>query len=440
MTNLSRPALRYHGGKWMLAPWLIQHFPEHRTYTEVYGGAASVLLRKPRAYAEVYNDLDDGLVSLFRSLQCPQQAARLRELLLLTPFARREFELAYEPTDDPVEMARRIIIRSFMGFGSDAHNVEIRTGFRADSNKSGTTPAHDWVNYPDVIPFFTARLAGVVIEHRPALQVLRKADRADALHYLDPPYMPETRSLKSRKRDVRYHVYNHEMSVDDHVEMLEAVPGLVGMTIISGYPTPLYDEKLRGWGPGRAARAGRRGEAAHRGDMDQPAMRRGSRRAQCRCLLSAFPGISMIQPFLSLGETWVEVLDGNDTARDVFDRHYSRRQASLSRQFVGPGQKLVLMTPCARAIFAWRKFISDSGETGVNCAIFRNEGAGLSSDLVRAADAIADERWPGERHYTYVDPRRVRSTNPGCCFLVAGWRRCGVTKKRKLLILERPAV
>ncbi len=247
MIGLSRPALRYHGGKWMLAPWLIQHFPAHRTYTEVYGGAASVLLRKPRAYAEVYNDLDDGLVSLFRSLQSPRQAARLRELLLLTPFARREFELAYEPTDDPVELARRIVIRSFMGFGSDAHNVEIRTGFRADSNKSGTTPAHDWVNYPDVIPFLTARVAGVVIEHRPALQVLKKADRADALHYLDPPYMPETRSLKSRKREARYHVYNHEMSVDDHVEMLESVRDLVGMTIISGYPTPLYDEKLRGW-------------------------------------------------------------------------------------------------------------------------------------------------------------------------------------------------
>lgn len=151
----------------------------------------------------------------------------------------------------------------------------------------------------------------------------------------------------------------------------------------------------------------------------------------------------MIQPFLPfVSWVWVEVRDGNDIVRSIFDRHYSRVAETMrtSRLFVGPGQKLVLMTPDARAIFAWRKFISAAGESGINCAIFRNEGAGLSSDLIRSADDIADQMWPGERHYTYVNPRRIRSSNPGCCFLKAGWRRSGVTKKRKLLILERPAV
>lgn len=243
----SRPALRYHGGKWMLAPFIISHFPQHRTYTEVYGGAASVLLRKPRAYAEVWNDLDAGLLTVFRTLQDPATARVLRDKLYLTPFSRKEFELAYEPTEDQVEGARRSIVRSFFGFGSDAHNMEIKTGFRADSDKSGTTPAHDWARYPDVIPYFTARLAGVVLESRPALQVLLKADRPDALHYLDPPYMPATRSTKSRKRKERYHVYNHEMTVEDHAEMLAVARGLVGMVVISGYATALYDEALLGW-------------------------------------------------------------------------------------------------------------------------------------------------------------------------------------------------
>ena len=243
----TRPALRWHGGKWRLAPWIIGHFPAHRTYTEVYGGAASVLLRKPRAFAEVYNDLDDEVVTLFRCLQDTAKAARLHELLMLTPFARREFEDAYAPSDDPVETARHLIIRTFMGFGSDGHNAAIRTGFRADSNRSNTTPAHDWANYPAALPFFIERMRGVVIEHRPALQVLKRADDEDALHYLDPPYHPELRSKKSRRGKIRYHAYKHEMTDDDHAELLEAIRGLRGMVVLSGYPSKMYDGALKGW-------------------------------------------------------------------------------------------------------------------------------------------------------------------------------------------------
>lgn len=100
---------------------------------------------------------------------------------------------------------------------------------------------------------------------------------------------------------------------------------------------------------------------------------------------------------------------------------------------------MVLLTPCARALFVWRQFITkDPTATAgdVNCAIFRNEGAGMASDLIKAAMPLAWDRWGPRRLYTYVNPRRVRSSNPGCCFLRAGWRRCGVTKTRRLLILE----
>jgi hypothetical protein len=129
------------------------------------------------------------------------------------------------------------------------------------------------------------------------------------------------------------------------------------------------------------------------------------------------------QPFL-FGDGWIEVKDGNATGRSLFQRHYSRYVYADGRKpklYVGPGAKMVLLTACARALFVWRKFISKDGQRGVNCAIFRNEGAGLSSDLIRAADALAFARWPGERHF---------------CFLKAGWRRCGITKSRKLIILE----
>lgn len=148
------------------------------------------------------------------------------------------------------------------------------------------------------------------------------------------------------------------------------------------------------------------------------------------------------QPFL-FGEGWIAIKDGNATARAIFDRHYSRKHYADGRKpliFVGPGEKLVLLTADARALFVWRKFISADGQGGVNCAVFRNEGPRLSSELVREADVVADNRWPGERHYTYVSARKIRSTNPGYCFLMAGWRKCGITKWNRLTILERPAV
>jgi hypothetical protein len=123
----------------------------------------------------------------------------------------------------------------------------------------------------------------------------------------------------------------------------------------------------------------------------------------------------------------------------MYERHYSAYRYADRRkrtQFIGPGEKVVLRTEQADAVFAWRKFIDDSGQTGVNCAVFRNESAHRSSDLIRQADAIADCLWPDSRHYTYVDPAKVASKNPGFSFKCAGWRKCGLTKNG-LIILEK---
>lgn len=140
--------------------------------------------------------------------------------------------------------------------------------------------------------------------------------------------------------------------------------------------------------------------------------------------------------------TWIEVKDGNDTGRAIFDGHYSRRHYKDGRKpilYVGPGEKMVLISPDALALFIWRKFISDDGQQGVSCAVFRNEGAGLSSELIRAAEFLAWERWPGERLYTYIDPNKTRhKRDPGRCFLKAGWKHFGYSKKG-LRILEKTA-
>lgn len=239
----SRPVLRWHGGKWKLAPWIISHFPSHRVYVEPFGGAGSVLMRKPRAYAEVWNDLDGDVVNLFQVLR-GGDSARLINELRLTPFAREEFAMAYDATNCPVEKARRLVIRSFMGFGSTGA-LGRSTGFRANSNRSGTTPAHDWQNYPESLARVVERLSCVTIESRDAKAVMAAHDGPETLHYVDPPYHQETRGLQ-KPYDSK-HLYNHEMTDSDHAELLAFLRTLTGKVVLSGYPHPLYDEALAGW-------------------------------------------------------------------------------------------------------------------------------------------------------------------------------------------------
>lgn len=236
-----RPILRYHGGKWRLAPWIISHFPTHRIYTETFGGAASVLLRKTRSYAEVYNDLDGEIVNLFRVVRDPLRGRELVRLLKLTPYARTEFEDSYLAAGDPIEQARRTVIRSFMGFGTNLTSKN-KTGFRSNCTRSGTTPSHDWANYPNALEQIIDRLQGVVIENKPATEIMLTHDSPETLHYVDPPYLEETRSGSSAGK-----AYRHEMSDNDHRYLAEVLHDLRGMVIISGYDCKLYDDLFAGW-------------------------------------------------------------------------------------------------------------------------------------------------------------------------------------------------
>jgi DNA adenine methylase len=244
--QLKRPVLRWHGGKWKLAPWIISAMPPHRIYVEPFGGAASVLMRKPRSYGEVYNDMWSEVVNVFRLLRDPESAARLEELLRLTPFAREEFadteKRPFEAVQDPMERARRFIFRSFAGFGSAASNSAHTTGFRSACKRSGTTPAQDWMNYPDWLRHFTERLRGVVIENRPAIQVMQSHDGADTLHYVDPPYVQSTRGFRRRNA-----AYVFEMDETQHRDLAGVAHQMKGAVILSGYLCDLYEGLYGDW-------------------------------------------------------------------------------------------------------------------------------------------------------------------------------------------------
>jgi hypothetical protein len=146
---------------------------------------------------------------------------------------------------------------------------------------------------------------------------------------------------------------------------------------------------------------------------------------------------------------WLTTRDGDPAAFQLYARHYSFRDYADGRRhntsnpnrklFAGPGGKMVLVTLAYDALFVWRKFKDDSGQVGINCAVFRNESNYLASEMIREAEMLAWNRWKGERLYTYVNPRAIKSSNPGYCFIRAGWRKCGKTKGGLIIVEKLPS-
>lgn len=246
---MRRPVLRYFGGKFLLKEWIISHFPAHRVYTEVFGGAASVLLSKPRSKVEVYNDLDQQLFNLFRVLR--DRGHELRAKLELTPYSRDEYLLSRQFSEDELEQARRTVVRHWLSMSTDETKNPSGSigGFRS---YSGRNLASEWRGYIDSIPVIVERLNLIYIENDDAAAVLQRNDYEDSLHYVDPPYVPETRSSGG---------YSHDMTTGQHVELAKVLGSLKGMVILSGYNCPLYDELFTGWQRiDRTARADSRAE------------------------------------------------------------------------------------------------------------------------------------------------------------------------------------
>lgn len=148
--------------------------------------------------------------------------------------------MAYEKTDDCIEQARRTIIRAHMGFGS-AGATKHKTGFRIDSARKYGTAAHLWARYPNCIKLFIERLQAVVIENKPAAEVIENHDRTDTLFFIDPPYVHSTRKMRAGG------YYNHELTDSDHQELLNQLSQVKGKVIISGYDSEIYKKQLSTW-------------------------------------------------------------------------------------------------------------------------------------------------------------------------------------------------
>lgn len=241
----ARPALRYHGSKFRMAPWIISSIPEdHDVYVEVYGGSAAVLLQKPRSPIEVYNDLDREVVSYFRMLR--ERPDEMVRALTLTPFAHAEQQVSFEPTDDPLEAARRFYVRSYLTISGPT--AQWNSGWRRQkmmshgrNGKSSMKTAAASFMELDHLYEIAERMRGVIIEEMDALNLIRLYDQPRTVFYVDPPYVLSARSRWGGK------AYQHEMEDDDHREMAAVLHQCEGMVILSGYDCDLYQELFGNW-------------------------------------------------------------------------------------------------------------------------------------------------------------------------------------------------
>lgn len=195
---------------------------------EPFGGGASVLLAKPPAPLEVYNDLDQRLVNYFQVVRNPKLFSRLEAALRLTPCSRSDFNAAKEPADDAVEDARRFAVlsrQSYAGKGREwsysvphAHKTKGNAVAHWQAGLEALRPAHE-------------RLLRVQVECLDWRTVLRRYDSLGTLVYADPPYLPDTRTSGK---------YRHELSEADHRDLVRRLLRLRGMVVLSGYKHEVY--------------------------------------------------------------------------------------------------------------------------------------------------------------------------------------------------------
>jgi DNA adenine methylase len=225
--------LHYPGSKWTLAKWIISLMPPHQTYCEPFFGSGAVLFSKERSKLETINDIDEEIVNLFRIIR--ERPDELAHAIRWTPHAREEYYGSYHPTTDDLERARRLVVRLWQGRGGKTSH---RTGWRSMIECNGPMPGKEWLRFPEKIQVAAERLQGVQIECQPATQLLQRYAKPNVLIYADPPYMHSTRTTTS---------YRHEMTDQDHVEMLDLLDNHPGGVLLSGYDNDLYNKRLAHW-------------------------------------------------------------------------------------------------------------------------------------------------------------------------------------------------
>jgi DNA adenine methylase len=237
-----RIAFGWYGGKYSHLDWLLPLLPERHHYCEPFGGSAAVLINRPPAPVETYNDLDGEVVNFFRMLRLKNE--ELVDSIALTPFSREEFSIACERPSGRIsnlERARRFFIRARQVRTGLAQTASLgRWANCRNTSRAGMSGVVSrWMGSVEMLPEIASRLLRVQIENRPAKEVIDLYDSKETLFYCDPPYPHETRGDSK--------AYGYEMSNDDHILLAQQLGNIKGYAAVSGYRCDLYDNIFVGW-------------------------------------------------------------------------------------------------------------------------------------------------------------------------------------------------
>jgi len=229
-----KAVMNYPGAKARLAPWIIDHLPEHNTFVEVFGGSAAVLVHKPESINEVYNDIDNDLVEFFRVLR--DRRGDLLDWLRHTPYSRTLYERfadAYhsgQRADDPVVRAGRLWYLLQAGFNGD---LTKRNSFSTSTSARGypcDSQARNYHRSRERLEAFAERFQAVTVECLDWRDVIDRYDSDTTVFYVDPPYA-----------EVRSEGYypNHDLN---HAALIDRLDDLEGEAVISYGELPDYPD------------------------------------------------------------------------------------------------------------------------------------------------------------------------------------------------------
>lgn len=247
---LTQP-IKWHGGKHYLAKRIIALMPRHLNYVETHFGGGNVLLQKnPDGVSEIVNDISLDLTNFWTVLQRPDLFGKFRRQIECVPMSESRFEQSMEVGDRLIKIwgnehggsiARAVAFFIRARQSRQGLMKSFATLTRNRTRRGMNEQVSSWLTAIEGLADIHERLKRVLILNRDALEVILELDAPHTLFYCDPPYLHETRKTTND--------YQHEMTIDQHRDLLEVLSAIQGKFILSGYPSKLYDAfaAFHGW-------------------------------------------------------------------------------------------------------------------------------------------------------------------------------------------------